>query len=150
MKNAMDLERAEYETALGRFEEFVGAVIMEISRFDDLGGVSPKECMFRIFRDVRFSKDQSPYKTAMGASIGPGGRKSMGLGITRCSAVAGTTRLRNSSRHGETQWTRMLPRSRKLSEVRLSWPHSADWQGRSWPGFRGAIPLTTPSSISSA
>jgi uncharacterized protein (TIGR02453 family) len=71
--------RADYETALGRFEEFVGSVIMEISRFDDLAGVTPKECMFRIFRDVRFSKDKSPYKTAMGASIGPGGRKSMGF-----------------------------------------------------------------------
>ena len=71
--------RADYEGALGRFEEFVGGVIMEISRFDDLGGVAPKECMFRIFRDVRFSKDKSPYKTAMGASIGPGGRKSMGF-----------------------------------------------------------------------
>jgi uncharacterized protein (TIGR02453 family) len=74
-----EAHRADYETALGRFEEFVGAVIMEISRFDDLAGVTPKECMFRIFRDVRFSKDKSPYKTAMGASIGPGGRKSMGF-----------------------------------------------------------------------
>jgi uncharacterized protein (TIGR02453 family) len=71
--------RADYEAALGRFEEFVGAVIMEISRFDDLAGVTPRECMFRIFRDVRFSKDKSPYKTAMGASIGHGGRKSLGF-----------------------------------------------------------------------
>jgi uncharacterized protein (TIGR02453 family) len=74
-----EAHRGEYETAMGRFEEFVGAVIMEISRFDDLGGVTPKECLFRIYRDVRFSKDKSPYKTAMGASIGPAGRKSMGF-----------------------------------------------------------------------
>jgi uncharacterized protein (TIGR02453 family) len=71
--------RAEYETALARFEDFVAALITEISRFDDLGGVTPGECMFRIYRDVRFSKDKSPYKNAMGASIGPGGRKSMGF-----------------------------------------------------------------------
>jgi uncharacterized protein (TIGR02453 family) len=71
--------RAEYETALGRFEDFVAAVIGEISAFDDLAGVTPKECMFRIYRDVRFSKDKSPYKTGMGASIGEGGRKSKGF-----------------------------------------------------------------------
>ena len=71
--------REEYETALGRFEEFVAAVITEISAFDDLDGVTPKDCLFRIYRDVRFSKDKTPYKTAMAASIGAGGRKSKGF-----------------------------------------------------------------------
>jgi uncharacterized protein (TIGR02453 family) len=71
--------RADYEEALARFEDFVAALISEISRFDDLGSVAPGDCLFRIYRDVRFSKDKSPYKTAMGASIGPGGRKSMGF-----------------------------------------------------------------------
>ena len=33
--------------------------------------------VFRIYRDVRFSKDKSPYKLNMGASINPGGKKSM-------------------------------------------------------------------------
>jgi uncharacterized protein (TIGR02453 family) len=73
-----EAHRSDYENALGRFEDFVAALIIEISAFEDLGGVSPKDCMFRIYRDVRFSKDKSPYKTNMGASIGPGGRKSMG------------------------------------------------------------------------
>ena len=36
--------------------------------------------MFRIFRDVRFAKDKSPYKTNMGAWITKGGRKSPGPG----------------------------------------------------------------------
>lgn len=36
-----------------------------------------KDCVFRIYKDVRFSKDKTPYKTNMGASINPDGRKSL-------------------------------------------------------------------------
>ena len=47
-----------------------------ISRFDAaVIGLDPKSCVFRIYRDVRFSKDKSPYKTNLGAAISPGGRK---------------------------------------------------------------------------
>jgi uncharacterized protein (TIGR02453 family) len=73
-----EAHRSDYENALRRFEDFVAALIIEISAFEDLAGVAPKDCMFRIYRDVRFSKDKSPYKTNMGASIGPGGRKLRG------------------------------------------------------------------------
>lgn len=34
----------------------------------------------RIYRDIRFSKDKSPYRTNMSASIAPGGRKASRLG----------------------------------------------------------------------
>ncbi|MBI3512315.1 MAG: DUF2461 domain-containing protein [Bacteroidetes bacterium] len=34
-----------------------------------------KKCMFRIYRDVRFSKDKRPYKNNLGAIINPGGKK---------------------------------------------------------------------------
>jgi len=68
--------RAEYDLARQRFELLVGRLIEEFSAFEPLAGVSPEECMMRIYRDVRFSKDKSPYRTAFGASIGPGGRKS--------------------------------------------------------------------------
>jgi uncharacterized protein (TIGR02453 family) len=74
-----EANRPEYENAVKRFEDFVAALIIEISAFVDLGGVTPKDCTFRIFRDVRFSNDKSPYKTSMSASIGPGGRKSRGF-----------------------------------------------------------------------
>ncbi len=42
---------------------------------DGLEDLTAKECVFRIYRDVRFSKDKRPYKTHMSALIGPGGRK---------------------------------------------------------------------------
>lgn len=52
------------------FEAFIDALIAEISKFDpSIGHHTGKECVFRIYRDVRFSKDKSPYKTNLGAHI---------------------------------------------------------------------------------
>ncbi|MDH5654511.1 MAG: DUF2461 domain-containing protein [Spirochaetia bacterium] len=45
-----------------------------------LSGVKPRDCIFRIYKDVRFSKDKSPYKTNFGAYIRPGGRKTHSAG----------------------------------------------------------------------
>jgi uncharacterized protein (TIGR02453 family) len=67
--------RAAYDHARAAFERFVDALIVEVGAFDDLGGISARDCVFRIYRDVRFSKDKSPYKTNMGASLAPGGRR---------------------------------------------------------------------------
>jgi uncharacterized protein (TIGR02453 family) len=74
-----ETHRAQYEQARTGFEEFVQLLIAEISKFDDLGMLSARECIFRINRDLRFSKDKSPYKTNMGASIAPGGKKGVRL-----------------------------------------------------------------------
>jgi len=66
-----------YNEAKSDFEQFVTDLIADISKFDpQIGIVKPKDCIFRIFRDVRFSKDKSPYKTNFGAYIVPGGKKS--------------------------------------------------------------------------
>ena len=43
-------------------------------------GTEPKDCLFRIYRDIRFAKDKTPYKPWFGASMNPGGRKRMGAG----------------------------------------------------------------------
>jgi uncharacterized protein (TIGR02453 family) len=72
--------RADYETAMGSFEEYVGVLLDRLATTDRLGGVSPKDCIFRLHRDLRFSKDKSPYKTHFGAYLAPGGRKSRRLG----------------------------------------------------------------------
>jgi uncharacterized protein (TIGR02453 family) len=56
-------------------------LIHETAKIDrSLTGFTPKDCIFRIFRDVRFSKDKSPYKTNFGAFLSPGGRKSAKAG----------------------------------------------------------------------
>lgn len=71
-----EANRSRYEDARAVFLGLVGDLIDRFDSVDDLGGVTVKECVFRINRDVRFSKDKSPYKTAMSALLGRGGRKS--------------------------------------------------------------------------
>ena len=68
--------RPAYEAARQRFETFVDEVIDRLRTFEDLGPLSARDCTMRIFRDVRFSKDKSPYRTNMAASIARGGRHS--------------------------------------------------------------------------
>lgn len=64
-----------YLAAKEAFEEMVAAMLGELIRFDDgLAGLNPKKLPFRIYRDVRFSKDKRPYKTNMGAGFSPNGR----------------------------------------------------------------------------
>ena len=58
------------------FESLINRIIPAVHSFDpDIGTLTAKQCVFRIYRDVRFSKDKSPYKTNMGAFISKGGRK---------------------------------------------------------------------------
>jgi uncharacterized protein (TIGR02453 family) len=72
-----DAHRKQYEAAKSDFETFVQAVLDKHSKNDsDLKELTAKKCMFRINRDIRFSKDKSPYKTNFGASMDKGGRKS--------------------------------------------------------------------------
>jgi len=73
--------KMKYDEAKNEMETFVNAIIPSIALFDDsVRFVTAKECMFRIFRDVRFSKDKAPYKINMGAWITRLGRKSCGPG----------------------------------------------------------------------
>jgi len=66
-----------YDDARGAFEQCIAMLIPFVREIDpDVDVVSPKECLFRIFRDVRFSKDKFPYKNNFGAFIAKGGRKS--------------------------------------------------------------------------
>ncbi|MFI5220282.1 MAG: DUF2461 domain-containing protein [Bacteroidia bacterium] len=69
--------RAKYETAKNDFEIFVNNLISALSKNDPkLKDAKAKDCMFRIYRDVRFSKNKAPYKTNFGAVVDEGGRKS--------------------------------------------------------------------------
>jgi len=60
--------RAAYEAARTHFENFVDQLISEYGRIENLGGITAKDCIMRIYRDTRFSKDKSPYKTNMSAA----------------------------------------------------------------------------------
>jgi uncharacterized protein (TIGR02453 family) len=75
-----DSNRARYEQAREAFEYLVESLISELSPGLDLKGISARDCIFRINRDIRFSKDKTPYKTHLSAEIAPGGRRSGNLG----------------------------------------------------------------------
>ena len=57
------------------FKNFVAEMINRVQDDDPNVMIEPKEAIFRIYRDVRFAKDKSPYKTHMAAVISPKGRK---------------------------------------------------------------------------
>jgi len=76
-----DENKKSYETARGAFIEAVQKMIFLIASFDsDITVLSPKECIFRINRDVRFSKDKRPYKNNMAAYFNRAGKKGTGAG----------------------------------------------------------------------
>ena len=70
-----------YKKAFGNFEDLVAMLLHTIAGFDkSVMGTEPKDCLFRIYRDIRFSKDKTPFKTWFGAAMKQGGRKQVGSG----------------------------------------------------------------------
>jgi uncharacterized protein (TIGR02453 family) len=71
-----DLHRKEYELLRKEWIELAQMFIDAVAKFDPaVSVVGPKDCVFKINRDVRFSKDKSPYKTNFGIAINKGGKK---------------------------------------------------------------------------
>lgn len=80
-KDWFEKNRPAYETAKNNFKEFIDDVIIASAKFDPaIKNLESKNCIFRINRDVRFSKNKAPYKNNFGASISPGGKKSFSAG----------------------------------------------------------------------
>lgn len=66
----------KYDLAKSNYLNFVEEVLNGILKFDSsLAELNPKQCVFRINRDVRFSKNKEPYKTNFGASFSKGAKK---------------------------------------------------------------------------
>jgi len=69
--------KAMFVDARLEFEHITELLLYEVSRFDPrIAGLQPGDCIFRIYRDIRFSSDKTPYKTNFGTYLVPGGRKS--------------------------------------------------------------------------
>lgn len=76
-KGWMDVNRNQYLAAKVDFEQLITQLIDKTGAIDaDIEPLEAKNCVFRINRDIRFSKDKSPYKTNMGAFMAKGGKKS--------------------------------------------------------------------------
>ncbi len=68
--------KKRYETGVKEpFKELVSELISQTQKFDPEVQIEPKEGIFRINRDIRFSKDKTPYKTYSSAIISKYGRK---------------------------------------------------------------------------
>ena len=74
-KEWFQANKARYQKAKDDFEHFVSGLITLLNNELQLGGVEPKNCIYRIFKDVRFSKDGTLYKTEFGATIAEEGKK---------------------------------------------------------------------------
>lgn len=69
--------KPRYKKARQDFVHFIDELIQAVSAFDpSIAHQTGKNCVFRIYRDVRFSKDKSPYKTNFGAHITGAAKKS--------------------------------------------------------------------------
>lgn len=69
--------RPSLEVAKKDFLQLTENMIRHLATIDpDYGLLKPANCIFRMNRDVRFSKDKSPYKSNMGAAFKLGGKKS--------------------------------------------------------------------------
>lgn len=72
-----DENRDRYQKLRKELVSFIQKLIPAIAAFDpSIMPLEPKDCIFRINRDIRFSNDKTPYKTNLGAYIARGGKKS--------------------------------------------------------------------------
>ena len=80
-KSWFDAHRKNYEEARNELIDLVEQVIKPLTAIDPtLGPLLAKKCIFRINRDVRFSKNKLPYKTNTGAYLVKGGKGSGNAG----------------------------------------------------------------------
>jgi uncharacterized protein (TIGR02453 family) len=75
-KEWFDNNRTKYLAAKENYFDFVTEILQTLKSIDPtLQDIQPKNCVFRINRDVRFSANKNPYKTNFGASFSKGGKK---------------------------------------------------------------------------
>ena len=68
-----DKNKSSYEEIRSAAIEIAGDLIKEVQAFDaSIGSPDPKKSVMRIYRDIRFSKDKTPYKTNIGIGLGHG------------------------------------------------------------------------------
>ena len=68
--------RSVYDQARAPFASLANQIITDFRSVEDWGNITAKDCVMRLYRDVRFSKDKSPYRTNFGAVFAVGGKKS--------------------------------------------------------------------------
>ena len=73
--------KTEFDALRGAWEQDMERLIALVAEYyPDVRGLGIKECVYRIYRDIRFSHDKSPYKTYFSGVIGKGGRHTVQSG----------------------------------------------------------------------
>lgn len=70
--------KSEYLIIKDKIEQLTALLIARLTEIEpEASRLSPGDCLYRIYRDTRFSPDKTPYKTHIGIYINPrGGKKS--------------------------------------------------------------------------
>ena len=80
-KEWFHLHKDRYHAAKDNVMSFTQSLISGIARFDpDVKSTNATESIFRLYKDVRFARDKTPYKTHFGAFICKNGRKAGNAG----------------------------------------------------------------------
>lgn len=75
-KEWFEVNKPLYLEAKENFENLISSILLRISAFDSsVLSITPKQCTYRIHRDLRFTSDKTPYKTHFGGYINPYGKK---------------------------------------------------------------------------
>jgi uncharacterized protein (TIGR02453 family) len=61
--------KKRYLAARGNFTEFIAVMMERISKIEKIPVQDPAKCLYRIYRDVRFSPNKDPYKSHMAALV---------------------------------------------------------------------------------
>lgn len=120
-----DEHRKEYNAAKENFLLLLDDLIPRMATFDPtVAHLKARDCIFRINRDVRFSKDKSPYKTNIAGYFNQNGKKGLGAGYYlhiepgKCFLAGG-------------MW---MPEPKELAKIRQEIDYSFD----EWKRFTGS------------
>lgn len=80
-RNWFKTRKPQFDALRGAWEQDMERLISLVAEyFPDVRGLNVKDCVYRIYRDIRFSHDKSPYKTYFSGVIGKGGRHTVQSG----------------------------------------------------------------------
>lgn len=117
--------KKRYEMVKTKWNAFCEELIKEVGKFDDaIASLTVADCTYRIYRDTRFSKDKTPYKTHFGAFLCPGGKKSMHAGYYFHFATGSVTDYPNAHMLASGNYC-YDPRAVKILREDIS----DDWEG---------------------
>jgi uncharacterized protein (TIGR02453 family) len=81
-KEWFDANRKDYQLLRDEFLIFISDVLIDLGKFDDrFSAMNASKCIFRINRDIRFSKNKDPYKTNFGMNLNLSGSKEFFCGL---------------------------------------------------------------------